>query len=153
ADRTSAWPGTVELLGSVSDDGLPNGTTLAASWSKVSGPGNVTFLDPHSPNTSVTFAAPGVYVLRLSATDSEFSASDDVTVSVSEFNQAPIVNAGLDQLITLPACAPLAGTATDDGLPTGSTLTYRWIKVSGPGAVNFGDASALTTGACFGAAG
>jgi len=153
ADRTSAWPGTVTLLGSVSDDGLPVGSILTANWSTVSGPGKVTFADLHSPNTSVTFAAPGVYVLRLSATDSEFSASDDMTVSVSEFNQAPIVNAGPDQLITVPTCASLAGSATDDGLPTGSTLTYRWIKVSGPGTVNFADASALAPGACFSAAG
>lgn len=153
ADRTSAWPGTVNLLGSVSDDGLPAGSTLAANWSTVSGPGKVTFVDSHSPATSVTFAAPGVYVLRLSATDSEFSSSDDVTVSVSQFNQAPIVNAGPDQLITLPTCATLSGTATDDGLPTDSTLTYRWIKVSGPGMVNFANASSLATSVCFSVAG
>src|SRR6185369_3282152 len=153
ADRTSAWPGTVDLLGAVSDDGLPIGSIVAANWSTVSGPGKVTFADSHSPNTSVTFAAPGVYVLRLSATDSEFSASDDVTVSVSQFNQAPIVNAGPDQLITLPTCSSLSGTATDDGLPTGSTLTYRWVKMSGPGTVNFANASSLATGACFSTAG
>lgn len=153
ADRTSAWPGAVALLGQVSDDGLPFGSTIAPAWSVVSGPGSVTFADPHSPASSVTFSAPGVYVLRLTATDSEFSASDDVTVSLSEFNQAPIVNAGPDQLITLPVCAALSGTATDDGLPAGSTLTYRWIKVSGPGTVNFTAPSALATNACFSAAG
>lgn len=150
ADRTSAWPGGgLELQGTVTDDGLPLGSTLSGSWSKVSGPGNVTFADSHSPNTTVTFTAPGTYVLRLSATDSQFSASDDVTISLSEFNQAPLVNAGPDQLVTLPTCAALSGTATDDGLPTGSTLTYRWIKVSGPGAVTFANASALATSACF----
>lgn len=150
ADRTQAWPGGgLELQGAVSDDGLPFGSTLAANWTVVSGPGQVTFGDSHSPNTSATFAAPGVYVLRLTATDSVFSTSDDVTISSSQFNQAPLVNAGPDQLITLPACAPLTGTATDDGLPTGSTLTYRWIKVSGPGTITFTDVSALSTGACF----
>jgi fibro-slime domain-containing protein/RHS repeat-associated protein len=148
-DRTQAWPGGLTLLGAVSDDGMPFGSTLAANWSVVSGPGKVTFGDSLSPNTTVTFAAPGTYVLRLSATDSEFSTSEDVTISLSEFNQAPLVNAGPDQLVTLPACASLSGTATDDGLPTGSTLSYRWIKVSGPGTVAFADASSLATGACF----
>ncbi len=153
ADRTSAWPGGLELQGAITDDGLPLGSTLAGNWSVVSGPGKVTFADAHSPGTSVTFATPGLYVLRLTATDSMFSASDDVTISLSQFNQAPIVNAGPDQLMTLPACASLSGSATDDGLPAGSTLTYRWIKVSGPGTVTFADASSAVTGACFGASG
>ncbi|HEU4834353.1 MAG TPA: fibro-slime domain-containing protein [Pyrinomonadaceae bacterium] len=153
-DRTAAWPGGgLELQGTVVDDGLPVNGTLSGTWSKVSGPGNVTFADPHSVNTAVTFAQPGVYVLRLTATDSEFSASDDLTVSLSQFNQAPVVDAGPDQLITLPVCAALTGSATDDGLPTGSTLTYRWIKVSGPGAVAFADASSGVTSACFSASG
>ncbi|HEU5130927.1 MAG TPA: hypothetical protein VFT26_02450, partial [Pyrinomonadaceae bacterium] len=153
-DRTSAWPGGgLDLQGTVKDDGLPFGSTLAATWSKVSGPGNVTFADTHSPTTSVTFSAPGVYTLRLTATDSVFSASDDVIISLSQFNQAPVVNAGPDQLITLPVCASLSGSATDDGLPTGSTLSYRWIKVSGPGTVAFADASAPVTSACFSGSG
>lgn len=152
-DRTAAWPGGVELLGAISDDGLPANGTLAVSWSIISGPGTVTFADSHSPNTAVTFAVPGVYVLRLTGTDSEFSTTDDVSISLSEFNQAPVVNAGPDQLITLPACASLSGSASDDGLPAGSTLTYRWIKVSGPGTVTFADASALSTGACFSVSG
>jgi len=154
ADRTSAWPGGgLDLQGTVADDGLPLGSTLAGTWSKVSGPGSVTFADSHSPTTSVTFGAPGVYTLRLSATDSQFSASDDVTISLSQFNQAPVVNAGPDQLITLPVCSSLTGSATDDGLPTGSTLSYRWIKVSGPGTVAFADASAPVTSACFSGSG
>jgi len=153
-DRTSAWPGgSLELQGTVNDDGLPLSSTVAATWTKVSGPGSVTFADSHSPGTSVTFSAPGVYTLRLSATDSVLSASDDVTISLSQFNQAPVVNAGPDQLITLPVCASLAGSATDDGLPTGSTLSYRWIKVSGTGTVTFADASAPVTSACFSGSG
>jgi fibro-slime domain-containing protein/RHS repeat-associated protein len=152
-DRTAAWPGGLDLQGTVTDDGLPFGSTLAANWSIVTAPGKVTFADSHSPTTSVTFGAPGVYVLRLTATDSEFSASDDVTISLSQFNQAPVVNAGPDQLITLPVCAALSGSATDDGLPTGSTLFYRWIKVNGPGTVAFADASSGVTNACFSASG
>jgi hypothetical protein len=42
---------------------------------------------------------------------------------------------------------PLAldGSASDDGLPTGSALTYQWTQVSGPGTVTFSAASALDT--------
>ncbi|WP_041584612.1 Ig-like domain-containing protein [Syntrophus aciditrophicus] len=69
-------------------------------------------------------------------------------------NLAPVVNAGADQTITFPGSAALAGTASDDGLPSPpATLTYSWSKVSGPGTVTFGSASSLATTASFSAAG
>jgi len=40
------------------------------------------FADPTALVTTVTFSAPGVYVLRLSANDSVSSTTDDVTVTV-----------------------------------------------------------------------
>ncbi len=68
-------------------------------------------------------------------------------------NQPPIVNAGIDQTITLPATASLIGSASDDSLPSGSILTTTWSKFSGPDTVNFGNASALSTTASFSASG
>ena len=61
----AAQTSNATLQGTITDDGLPVGSNVAGTWSKVSGPGNVTFADSHSPNTTVTFAAPGSYVLRL----------------------------------------------------------------------------------------
>jgi hypothetical protein len=69
----------------------------------------------------------------------------------SPSNQAPTVNAGPDQTITLPASANLTGTASDDGQP--GALTTTWSRVSGPGTVTFGNASARSTTASFSAAG
>ena len=58
-------------------------------------------------------------------------------------NQPPVVSAGVNQTITLPAVANLNGSATDDGLPNPpGALTYAWSKVSGPGTVNFGNTAA-----------
>ena len=69
-------------------------------------------------------------------------------------NQAPAVNAGADQAITLPSAASLSGSASDDGLPNPpAALTTTWSKVSGPGTVAFANASALSTTATFSAAG
>ena len=59
------------------------------------------------------------------------------------------MSAGIDQAITLPSGATLAGTASDDGLPVGSSLTTTWTKFSGPGTVTFGNASSLTSTASF----
>jgi hypothetical protein len=70
-------------------------------------------------------------------------------------NQAPSVNAGPDQSITLPAnSVALAGTASDDGLPSPpAALTYAWSMFSGPAAVTFSAPSSLNTNATFTAAG
>lgn len=75
-----------------------------------------------------------------------------VEYTTAPVNQPPMVNAGADQTITLPATATLAGSATDDGLPT-SNLTVVWSKVSGPGAVNFATPNAVNTTASFATAG
>src|SRR5207244_3006489 len=65
----------------------------------------------------------------------------------------PAVSAGSNQTVTLPASASLTGTATDDGLPAGSTLTVTWSKFSGPGTATFGNVNALSTIASFSSAG
>ena len=71
----------VALDGTVSDDGLPSGT-VTVTWSKVSGPGTVTFGSPNTIDTWASFSHPGTYVLRLTASDGSLSSSDDVTITV-----------------------------------------------------------------------
>jgi hypothetical protein len=160
ADKTITLPSGVTLSGVARDDGLPNATPTI-TWSKISGRedsagGTVTFANPNAAATTATFGADGIYVLRLTVSDGAVTVSDDVTVTVNPVppNTAPVVNAGADQTITLPSTAALNGTATDDGLPSPpATLTKTWTKVSGPGTVTFGNASALSTTATFSAAG
>ncbi len=73
-----------------------------------------------------------------------------ITLTVPPTNQAPQVNAGADQTITLPATANLAGTVTDDGLPNPpGAVTVTWSQISGPGTVTFGNANAAGTTATF----
>src|SRR5437899_11214283 len=65
-------------------------------------------------------------------------------------NQAPVVNAGLDQVITLPSIANLTGAAIDDGQPNPpGVLTTTWSQVSGPGTVSSSNPSALISTATF----
>jgi FG-GAP-like repeat/FG-GAP repeat len=157
-DQTITLPGSANLDGTVSDDGLPNPPgALTTTWTKVSGPGTVTFGNANAVDTTASFSAAGSYVLRLSANDSALQASDDISVTVNSAgpsNQAPSVNAGPDQTITLPGSANLDGTVSDDGLPNPpGALTTTWSKVSGPGTVTFGNANAVDTTASFSAAG
>jgi hypothetical protein len=156
-DQTIALPGTATLAGSATDDGRPTPPgTLTTTWSRVSGPGTVTFGNASLLITTASFSAPGTYVIRLSVSDSALTTTDDATITANPsgpVNQAPNVNAGVDQTITLPATAVLTATASDDGLPVPpGLLTNTWSKVSGPGTVNFSTTLEGTT-ASFSTAG
>ena len=132
---------------------MPPGASLEWHWSVVSGPG-VAYLDqPESLTGDIHFDAPGVYVLRLSATDSSLISFDELTITVLPRNHAPIVHAGEDQLIAFPAAASLAGSASDDGLPEGGRLFAVWEKADGPGVVTFAEQTALSTQVQFDAPG
>jgi len=137
AGQTIQVEQTATLNGTATDDGLPAGSTLAITWSVVSGPGQVVFGNAHQAQTTATFSTPGTYVLRLTAFDTEITRFADVTIVVKPTNHAPVVNAGPDLAITLPATAALNGAATDDGLPTGGTLSVLWSVVSGPAQAGF----------------
>jgi hypothetical protein len=108
-DQTINLPSAASLNGTASDDGLPDPPhALTTTWSQVSGPGTVTFGDAHTLVTTATFSAGGSYVLRLTASDGTLSASDDIAVTVVG-NQYPVVSAGTDLTITLPANAYVRG--------------------------------------------
>ncbi|HKY34213.1 MAG TPA: hypothetical protein VJV23_16920 [Candidatus Polarisedimenticolia bacterium] len=153
SDLAVTLPAAASLQGSVTDDGLPVGSSVSAVWSKVSGPGDVVFADPAAPATTATFSAGGAYVLSLTATDGDLTAEDQLTVVATPANQAPAVDAGPDLAIELPAGAVLDGDVTDDGLPAGGALTARWTMVSGPGVVVFANPHAVDTTAGFSLAG
>ncbi|MGE5787249.1 MAG: PKD domain-containing protein, partial [Myxococcales bacterium] len=150
-DQAVTIPAAASLDGTVSDDGMPNPPgAVTTSWSMVSGPGTVAFANPAAVDTTATFSAPGTYVLRLTADDGALFSNDTVTVNVTAVaNIAPVVSAGADQTLTLPATAALAGTASDDGLPAPPALTLTWSTVSGPGTVTFTPPNAAVSTASF----
>ena len=93
-NKTIAFPGPVNLDGSVVDDGLgiPDGR-LDIMWIVSTGPGVVTFADAQAAETTATFSTAGDYVLNLTAFDGEYYVEDTVTITV---NPAP------EQYIWLP---------------------------------------------------
>ncbi|KAF0193568.1 MAG: PA14 domain-containing protein, partial [bacterium] len=143
-------PSVATLQGQVSDDGNPNPPgQLSITWTRVDGPGTVNFTNPNGAVTQASFAIAGTYRLRLTVSDSVLSTSDDVVIIANgAANQAPTVSAGVDKIINLPETITLIGTASDDGLPSG-TLTVLWSKVSGSGAISFSNATNLATVVTF----
>jgi hypothetical protein len=105
-----------------------NGTLNAGTgtWSRVSGPGNVTFSpNANSATASVTVTAFGSYTFRWSVTNGTCSNSSTVSVN---FIQQTGANAGSD------------GSECDKDFIFNAvvpTSTGTWTKVSGPGNVVF----------------
>jgi PKD repeat protein len=142
-------PLTVNFDGSGSYD--PDGEIVSYHWD----------LGDGTPPTwgetvSHTFKDPEVYTITLTVTDNnDLTARDQITITVDEGgsvspNQAPVVDAGSDDLIILPIdTVTLEGTVTDDGLPSG-VLTTVWNQISGPAnQVVFDNAYAIQTTARF----
>ncbi len=101
---------SVTLVGSVTDDGLPNAAPTLA-WSQVSGPSDATFDTTATASVHVSFPSAGSYVLELTANDGELVASDDVTVTVDP--PAPSSGSGADQTpTTSPMPAAPSGSSS-----------------------------------------
>ena len=150
-DQTITLPEVAQLEGSIeSDDEIPNPPgTVSVTWIKVSGPGIVMFANEESLTTTASFSVHGEYVLRLRANDGELIGADDLKITVEPPpNAPPNVDAGPDQVITLPDNAILDGTVTDDPFPP---VTTTWSLVDGPdgGEVTFGNPNDLNTTASF----
>jgi hypothetical protein len=93
ADQTVLLADGATVSGSMTDDGLPDPpATVTTTWSMTSGPGEVTFGDPGAVSTAATFSATGSYVLRLTASDSELTGQDELTVDVVDETTPVTVN-------------------------------------------------------------
>ncbi len=149
---TGTTPLVVQFTGSGSSD--PDGDALTYDWDFGDGTTHGTTANP--PHT---YANAGTFTARLTVDDGHahglpVSTATVVITPTAPANQAPSVTASATQTtITLPATASLTGTVTDDGKPTGSTVTQTWSKTSGPGTVTFTTPTALATSATFSTAG
>ena len=133
---------SVSLSGSGTD---PDGTVSSYVWTKVSGPAGGTITNTNSATTTVTGMVQGIYQFQLLVTDNAGSINTDimqVTVNAAA-NQAPVANAGNDQVITLPTnSVSLSGSGTD---PDGTISGYRWRKISGPTAYTINNTTTAAT--------
>lgn len=96
AYTTVTLPNALSLTGTATDS---SGATPAVSWTRVSGPGTVTFANPNQLSTAATFSQTGSYVLELTAADSINTGWAHFTVTVL----APSVAAEAQGWIGSPA--------------------------------------------------
>jgi hypothetical protein len=129
-DKTVILPkNNSKLTGSASD---PDGSITSYFWKKIAGPSQFTLEWPEEPETMLKDLLEGVYKFELEATDNDgATARDTITLTVSAaLSLPPVVDAGEDQVITLPTdSVTLQGTAED---PDGTIINYQWEKIAGP---------------------
>lgn len=115
-----------------------NGSSAGATsvlWSKVSGPGTITFGSSTNVTTTASASVDGIYVLRLTASSSLGTTSTSDMTFVWD-TVPPTVNAGAD----VSATSLFTRTATVSG-----PSTYQWSKVSGSGNLTFGTGAGSIT--------
>jgi hypothetical protein len=141
---------SLTLQGTVTDDGLPN-NTLIIGWSQVAGPAAVTFANPSQPSTLVTFPVAGTYQLRLSASDTQLTSSNDtyITVNASDLGPKVTFNSTFISVVLPNNTATLSATINSSS----GTLTDSWTQYNGPGPIVFATPNAATTQATFPVAG
>lgn len=130
-DQSIMLPGnTITLDGSASN--APSGTIVSYLWTKVSGPSSATIANSSASTTVVNGLVEGVYEFQLQVTDDNGNtAADIITITVKPAPLPPVANAGSNQTITLPqSIVTLDGSASV--APSGTIVSYKWIKVSGP---------------------
>ena len=75
---------SVAIDGNVTDDDLPDPPNLTISWGVSSGDATKVSFNPNdAADTIATFSAPGVYTLRLTASDGEEAPFAEITVTVN----------------------------------------------------------------------
>ena len=146
ADQNITLPtNSITLNGSGSD---PDGGNVSFQWTQTSGPNTASLSGDTTTDLTASNLAEGSYIFRLTVTDDENdTAFDEVTVTVAaaaNSDQDPIVGAGTDQNITLPANSiTLNGSGSD---PDGGNVSFLWTQTSGPNTASLsGDTTADLT--------
>jgi len=147
AGGTFSWPGPVSLQATATENGQALTTAGAATdWSMVSGPGQVTFVNSASLDTTATFSYAGTYRLRLTAVVGGLLGTGDIVVNVG-----PDAN-GLGGLpapiLQLPSVVTVRSRISAQFPPGYSVARYQWsIAPAEPGAESSTPSSAILDGA------
>jgi Calx-beta domain/PKD domain len=113
----------LRLTATMNDDGLPQ--AAMATWSQVTGPGPVVFSPASgaSGETSAVFPLAGTYLLKVTASDSQFSAVDQISVTVGASAASRLADwPGLD--LGPPTLRGFSGPSGNGWFLSGSGVGY-----------------------------
>jgi len=127
----------------------PPGPPPSVAWSKVSGPGTVTFADATAVVTTATFSTPGTYVLQATADNGQTKAASALSVTVElpppAAQLTPVVTKR--HTITSPLWAARTKALITSWIPHCVAQINRDDLVQGPGGIdNFLEAAKALRG-------
>jgi hypothetical protein len=125
------------------------GGSLTYIWTQVAGPpaalGGATSDHPTftAPSVPLAGATATFELVACEGTSSNCSDPDAVNVHITNVNQPPVADAGLDQTVQEGSPVQLDGTASYDS--DIELLTYQWTQTTGPAVTLSGSNTALPT--------
>jgi hypothetical protein len=124
-------------LDALATDDTP--ASLTTAWSKVTGPGTVTFDDATAPATRARFSASGAYTLRLTASDGTQTSTLDVAITAGA-GIVPWTNTNIGTVTYAGAATEQNGQvalSAAGSAPTGTTdsLFLRSRQLTGNGEI------------------
>ncbi len=129
------------------------------TWTKVSGPGIVTFSNVNAPGSIATASLAGTYTLRWTISNGNCSSTDDVVVSLTDtitVNPATlpngIIGTGYSQTVSATPAGPYNFAVTSGALPNGLALNALTGAITGTpvSAATFNFRITATSGTCSG---
>jgi arylsulfatase A len=115
-DQSVSYVAGAALDGTLSDDGLPSGSSLSVKWRAIDGPGTAAFSNDTSVATAAGFDLPGIYRLWLEANDTQVKVYDETLITVAALTYAEWTSG-----IALPA-----GQGGADDNPDGDQWSNLW---------------------------
>ncbi len=117
-DITGTMDTTLQLRGEILGSTSPGTPVLA--WSKISGPGTLTFTAPDQAITTAAASLPGTYKVRLTLTVNAITSYDEATIQ------------WVDTMAAWLARHPTVGAATDDADKDGRTNFLEFALFTNP---------------------
>jgi len=128
---------TVQLDGTASNDPDNYPQALGYHWYFSTLPAGSALTDNSILNADTELASfvpdvTGIYVLSLDVSDGQAQATDQMQVTATYTNVAPVADAGIDQSVVLGNTVQLDGTGSHDPDQYPDPLIYTWTMTSVP---------------------
>ncbi|MDW7696032.1 PKD domain-containing protein (plasmid) [Flammeovirgaceae bacterium SG7u.111] len=110
---------------------VPEPGSETYTWEQVNGPTTAALSGTNTATLVAQSLEEGTYTFKLSVTANSITESDEIDITVTKPNVAPIADAGLSRTVVLPKdTVKISGAQSYDS--DGSISAYQWKQTGGP---------------------